>query len=104
MDDIEDISPVAPLSNDTSSDAANTGFFVSSDRALVFPHQSAESRHQLDVEEFTASVPGTQSVWIKTQGCSHNFSDSEYMAGILSNCKIPNIRTLFFTLLLCHIC
>lgn len=24
-------------------------------------------------------VPGTQSVWVKTWGCSHNTSDSEYM-------------------------
>jgi len=30
-------------------------------------------------------VPGTQKVWIKTYGCSHNISDSEYMEGILSN-------------------
>eukprot|EP01084_Bolivina_argentea_P279799 478393_1 len=30
-------------------------------------------------------IPGTQSIWIKTWGCSHNISDSEYMAGLLSN-------------------
>jgi threonylcarbamoyladenosine tRNA methylthiotransferase CDKAL1 len=30
------------------------------------------------------SIPGTQKVWIKTYGCSHNVSDSEYMEGILS--------------------
>lgn len=30
-------------------------------------------------------VPGTQKVWIKTYGCSHNVSDSEYMEGILSS-------------------
>lgn len=29
-------------------------------------------------------VPGTQSVWVKTFGCSHNTSDSEYMVGTLS--------------------
>ncbi|CAJ0963960.1 unnamed protein product, partial [Mesorhabditis belari] len=28
-------------------------------------------------------VPGTCSVWMRTWGCSHNSSDSEYMAGIL---------------------
>ncbi|GIL63707.1 hypothetical protein Vafri_17597 [Volvox africanus] len=28
-------------------------------------------------------VPGTQSVWVKTFGCSHNISDSEYMVGQL---------------------
>ncbi|CAI5467871.1 unnamed protein product [Closterium sp. Yama58-4] len=31
-----------------------------------------------------ASVPGTQSIYIKTFGCSHNQSDSEYMAGQLA--------------------
>jgi hypothetical protein len=30
-------------------------------------------------------VPGTQSVWVKTFGCSHNVSDSEYMAGQLAD-------------------
>lgn len=28
-------------------------------------------------------VPGTQSVWVKTFGCSHNTSDAEFMAGQL---------------------
>lgn len=31
-----------------------------------------------------SSVPGTQTIYIKTFGCSHNQSDSEYMAGQLS--------------------
>ena len=32
----------------------------------------------------SANVPGTQSLWIKTYGCSHNVSDGEYMSGLLS--------------------
>ncbi|KAG2495228.1 hypothetical protein HYH03_006502 [Edaphochlamys debaryana] len=32
-----------------------------------------------------SAVPGTQSVWVKTFGCSHNISDSEYMAGQLQD-------------------
>ena len=28
---------------------------------------------------------GTRSIWVKTYGCSHNVSDSEYMEGILSS-------------------
>ena len=35
---------------------------------------------QLDA---SADVPGTQCVWLKTFGCSHNTSDSEFMAGLL---------------------
>jgi len=30
------------------------------------------------------TVPGTQTIYVKTFGCSHNQSDSEYMAGQLS--------------------
>ena len=29
-------------------------------------------------------IAGTQSIYIKTWGCSHNNSDGEYMAGLLS--------------------
>uniref|UniRef100_A0A023F4W3 tRNA-t(6)A37 methylthiotransferase n=2 Tax=Triatoma infestans TaxID=30076 RepID=A0A023F4W3_TRIIF len=29
-------------------------------------------------------IPGTQTIYIKTWGCTHNSSDSEYMAGLLS--------------------
>ena len=28
-------------------------------------------------------VPGTASVWVKTFGCAHNVSDSEFMMGQL---------------------
>ena len=31
------------------------------------------------------TVPGTQSIWMKTYGCAHNVSDGEYMQGILSS-------------------
>ncbi len=29
-------------------------------------------------------LPGKQKVWVKTYGCSHNISDSEYMEGLLT--------------------
>ena len=29
-------------------------------------------------------VPGVQSIYVKTYGCSHNHSDSEYMCGLLA--------------------
>lgn len=31
----------------------------------------------------SAAVPGTQRIWVRTFGCSHNSSDSEYMMGQL---------------------
>lgn len=30
-------------------------------------------------------IPGTQNIFVKTWGCSHNNSDSEYMAGLLDS-------------------
>lgn len=36
-----------------------------------------------EAAEEAAGVPGTERVWVKTFGCSHNFSDGEYMAGQL---------------------
>ena len=35
-------------------------------------------------EAASTGVPGTQRIYIKTYGCSHNQSDSEYMAGLLA--------------------
>lgn len=29
-------------------------------------------------------IPGSQRIYIKTWGCSHNTSDGEYMAGLLA--------------------
>ena len=37
--------------------------------------------HNVDVEDHKGSAPGTQKIFLKTYGCSHNVSDSEYMAG-----------------------
>jgi threonylcarbamoyladenosine tRNA methylthiotransferase CDKAL1 len=31
------------------------------------------------------AAPGSQSIFVKTYGCSHNISDGEYMAGLLAN-------------------
>jgi threonylcarbamoyladenosine tRNA methylthiotransferase CDKAL1 len=30
-----------------------------------------------------SNIPGTQSIYLKTWGCTHNTSDTEYMAGQL---------------------
>ncbi|TDH73617.1 hypothetical protein CCR75_004738 [Bremia lactucae] len=35
--------------------------------------------------DLETSVPGTQLIWMKTYGCSHNVSDSEYMQGVLAS-------------------
>lgn len=38
-----------------------------------------------DTTHQSLKVPGTQTIYLKTFGCSHNQSDSEYMAGLLSS-------------------
>lgn len=53
--------------------------------AGVAPHSHArESQPAQDDHQPNSSVPGTQRIWLKTFGCSHNTSDSEYMAGQLA--------------------
>jgi hypothetical protein len=46
-----------------------------------FLFQLREPDDQLAAESF---VPGTGRVYVKTWGCAHNSSDSEYMAGQLA--------------------
>uniref|UniRef100_M4BZB9 Threonylcarbamoyladenosine tRNA methylthiotransferase n=1 Tax=Hyaloperonospora arabidopsidis (strain Emoy2) TaxID=559515 RepID=M4BZB9_HYAAE len=46
---------------------------------------SSSSNSDAGVKEEPSSVPGTQLIWVKTYGCSHNVSDSEYMQGVLSS-------------------
>lgn len=35
-------------------------------------------------EVVNGELPGKQKIFVKTYGCSHNISDSEYMAGLLA--------------------
>jgi threonylcarbamoyladenosine tRNA methylthiotransferase CDKAL1 len=37
-----------------------------------------------DGAPMTPPLPGSQSVYVKTYGCSHNASDSEYICGLLA--------------------
>ena len=42
------------------------------------------SEDEIAASENGSTIPGTQKIWIKTWGCAHNSSDSEYMAGQLA--------------------
>ena len=44
-------------------------------------------------EALQPQVPGTQRLWIRTFGCSHNISDSEYMAGMLQQVGLTSGNT-----------
>ncbi|VDO68107.1 unnamed protein product, partial [Haemonchus placei] len=48
-------------------------------------------RDAADIGQMDSFVPGVTPVWVKTWGCSHNASDSEYMAGILAKASPPII-------------
>ena len=45
-------------------------------------NKKSEDEEEKPVAE--SFIPGTQSVYVKTWGCSHNTSDGEYMAGMLA--------------------
>ncbi|PSN40217.1 Threonylcarbamoyladenosine tRNA methylthiotransferase [Blattella germanica] len=50
--------------------------------------ENGQIKEKLEVEEYSAPVsiiPGTQTIYLKTWGCAHNSSDSEYMAGLLAS-------------------
>ena len=47
--------------------------------------KKATESKETEVAEVQSFVPGTQAVYVKTWGCSHNTSDGEYMAGMLAS-------------------
>uniref|UniRef100_A0A8C6UPC5 tRNA-t(6)A37 methylthiotransferase n=1 Tax=Neogobius melanostomus TaxID=47308 RepID=A0A8C6UPC5_9GOBI len=54
-------------------------------RKSIIPRFRKKREQQTNEEINTDSlIPGTQTIWMKTWGCSHNNSDGEYMAGQLA--------------------
>lgn len=75
LDDIEDIIKEDDL---TPADRMNNKKHVGR-RATKM-----NSVHRDEKVHSDSIIPGTQSIYIKTWGCTHNNSDSEYMAGQLA--------------------
>ncbi|XP_046895827.1 threonylcarbamoyladenosine tRNA methylthiotransferase [Hypomesus transpacificus] len=75
IDDIEDMVSLEDLTPQDRQFA----------RKSVIP-RARKRNHQDPVEELQADsvIPGTQKIWMRTWGCSHNNSDGEYMAGQLA--------------------
>ncbi|XP_063993383.1 threonylcarbamoyladenosine tRNA methylthiotransferase [Diachasmimorpha longicaudata] len=46
--------------------------------------KNAVNKDNLEPEILSSVIPGTQTIYVKTWGCTHNSSDSEYMAGQLA--------------------
>ncbi|XP_073003334.1 uncharacterized protein [Typha latifolia] len=76
MEDIEDVVLAG----------APPGFRLPINAVGVKPKQKPKARRiRGDPISPNPLIPGTQTVYVKTFGCSHNQSDSEYMAGQLSS-------------------
>ncbi|KAL7118251.1 hypothetical protein ACP275_03G123900 [Erythranthe tilingii] len=76
MEDIEDLLV-------GGGGGAPPGFRIPVAAAVGIKPKKSVSRDYLK-DYNTSKIPGTQTIYIKTFGCSHNQSDSEYMAGQLS--------------------
>lgn len=73
MEDIEDL---------VAGAGAPPGFRLPLN-AVGVNHKKKKS-NRLSQTPLSPKIPGTQTIYVKTFGCSHNQSDSEYMAGQLS--------------------
>ncbi|CAO2042303.1 unnamed protein product [Urochloa humidicola] len=79
MEDIEDVLGPAGL----SGGGAPPGLRLPLSTVAVKPKRRS-SRVAQTPPQPDARIPGTQTIYVKTFGCSHNQSDSEYMSGQLS--------------------
>lgn len=82
IDDIEDLISAQDLN---PRESKRVGVTVRSKRKKE--KKAAEVKDvEVEEREYPESViPGTQSIFVKTWGCTHNTSDSEYMAGLLAS-------------------
>jgi len=80
MDEVDDIED-AVLGDDPRSGRALPPAVV-----LRGSSRTADCSSECDARDDAraAGVPGSARVWVKTFGCSHNTSDSEYMVGMLT--------------------
>ncbi|KAL3868434.1 hypothetical protein ACJMK2_041242 [Sinanodonta woodiana] len=75
---------------DFAASGDHQGDLRSASRKYVLPKarkfKSKYRQHTDDSEKILADsvIPGTQKIYLRTWGCSHNNSDSEYMAGQLA--------------------
>ncbi|MGH0140454.1 UNVERIFIED_CONTAM: hypothetical protein FKN15_074334 [Acipenser sinensis] len=74
LDDIEDmVSAQDPKPHDRQFARKN-----------IVPRASKRRPQQTEDPQADSVIPGTQKIWMRTWGCSHNNSDGEYMAGQLA--------------------
>jgi len=79
MDDVGDIEDLIS----SVADVAEIGRVKA--RNIVSLRPKVKGKTVREIYHPPSQIPGTQTIFIKTWGCSHNSSDGEYMAGLLSN-------------------
>ena len=75
--DIEDLYESAPAK---VTDKENE----SKGKRKIVKRAPPKKRKVLTEQEKNDIIPGTQKIYVKTQGCSHNISDGEFMMGLLA--------------------
>ncbi|KAL7749662.1 Threonylcarbamoyladenosine tRNA methylthiotransferase [Sorochytrium milnesiophthora] len=82
MDELEDIEELTRTLDDVDAQHGRASYR----QVGVKRFRGTPKNHQSTAAEGSGDFlrPGTASVYVKTWGCSHNNSDSEYMAGLLS--------------------
>lgn len=80
--DIEDI--VSKNDVGVADRASSKGAVIPRPRRHRQKNSGANVNTACEQAEGDSYIPGTQKVYVKTWGCSHNSSDSEYMAGQLA--------------------
>ncbi|KAE8788540.1 CDK5 regulatory subunit-associated protein 1-like protein 1 [Hordeum vulgare] len=79
MEDIEDVLGPAGFSGGGAPPGLRLPLSTVAVKPKRRPSRLVQTQPQPD-----ARIPGTQTIYVKTFGCSHNQSDSEYMSGQLS--------------------
>lgn len=77
--DIEDIGELI-----TSLDIVPKVKKRSKDVKIKRLHRKQEPQEMPQPSILSSIIPGTQTIYVKTWGCTHNSSDAEYMAGQLA--------------------
>ena len=85
-DDFKDIEDII-AADDSDSDGSEKRLEVKKKKAIRKNFKKRERQNKpFDKDDYQAPssvIPGTQKIYIKTFGCSHNMSDSEFMMGQL---------------------
>ncbi|XP_034651678.1 threonylcarbamoyladenosine tRNA methylthiotransferase [Drosophila subobscura] len=84
IDDIEDLISAEDVKPQERYQNKKSVTVRAKKRAQIKPETDVEEKPTPRPTIYESVIPGTQKVFVKTWGCAHNNSDSEYMAGQLA--------------------